>query len=291
MRNKKETRKRSQRKNDFKLHLIQKIQKVFEDESNILVKNKKKLEDMTREEKIDYFGKKKQKILGNVNFIAQLYIEKFFVLAIVRICTTSLLQKFLKEYSQYVRDPASVEFPTHEDNLEGLVKFYEQIGKIIEEKEKAKEKPKSDKKEETAYEQFVKIFTQVNNIKVENFPEFANEEVSLDDFFKIMEYIRAKAKLSPRMQSLIVNNEYRRNSNWVVPEYRDKGPKSIKEIHQEYEREREESDRRDNEYYEDYQSYRSKHSASHYVKKEVPKYVQSDDTTPRSKETTPMKKE
>jgi len=134
MRNKKETRKKKSKKNDFKLHLIQKIQKVLQDETNILVKNKKKLEGMTREEKIDCCSKKKEKILEIVNFIAQLYIEKFFVLAIVRICTTSLLQKFLKEYSQYIRDPTSIEYPIHEDNLEVLVKFYEQIGKIIKKK-------------------------------------------------------------------------------------------------------------------------------------------------------------
>jgi len=125
------------------LHLIQKIQKiqkVYQNESIILVKNKKTLEDMTIEEKIDYFSKKKQNILGIVNFIARLYIEKFLVLAIVRICTTSLLQKFLKEYSQYIRGPASIDFLTHEDNLEGLVMFYEQIGKIIEKNRKRQRK-------------------------------------------------------------------------------------------------------------------------------------------------------
>ena len=76
----------------------------------------------------------------------------------------------------------------HEDNLEGLIKFYEQIGKIVEEKEKGKGKeaqiPKD--KKENAFEEFVKTFQIANNPKIEAItPEFNNEEIFLEDFFKM----------------------------------------------------------------------------------------------------------
>jgi hypothetical protein len=44
---------------------MKKIQNVFEDESNISILGGKKLEDMSREEKVEYYSKKKQKIIGS----------------------------------------------------------------------------------------------------------------------------------------------------------------------------------------------------------------------------------
>ena len=53
------------KKNDFKLEIFNKIQKVFEDDSHITLKGVKKLEDMNKDEKDVYYAKKKQKILGS----------------------------------------------------------------------------------------------------------------------------------------------------------------------------------------------------------------------------------
>ena len=51
-----------------------------------------------------------------------------------------------------------------------------------------------------------------------------------------MEYIKAKAKISVRMSALIQNLDFRRQRNWAVPEFREQGPKLIKDIHSEYEK-------------------------------------------------------
>ena len=126
--------------------------------------------------------------LLDVNFIAQLFIEKFFILAIIRICTTALISKFLKEYSTFIKEPTKLEFQMHEDNLEGLIKFYEQIGKIVDEKEKnkGKEVQTSKAKKEGAFDEFIKVFQAANNPKIEIIlPEFHNEDTSLGDFFKM----------------------------------------------------------------------------------------------------------
>ena len=63
------------KKNDFKLEIFNKIQKVFEDESQIALKSAKKPEEMNKEEKDVYYAKRKQKILGS----------KFYVLIVVNI--------------------------------------------------------------------------------------------------------------------------------------------------------------------------------------------------------------
>ena len=45
---------------------MKKIQNVFEDESNIAVNtNNKKVEDMTPEERSEFYSKRKQKIIGS----------------------------------------------------------------------------------------------------------------------------------------------------------------------------------------------------------------------------------
>ena len=51
-----------------------------------------------------------------------------------------------------------------------------------------------------------------------------------------MEYVKAKAKISLRMNALIQNLDYRRQIIWIVPEYRHQGPKLMKDIHSEYEK-------------------------------------------------------
>jgi len=79
------------------------------------------------------------------------------------------------------------------------------------------------------------------------------------------------------MKSLIENLEHRKGNNWVVPEFREQGPKTIKDIHQEYEKEKEESEKRANDYYDDYSSQRNKRV---YYPKEVTQtttYIQSDE--------------
>ena len=51
-----------------------------------------------------------------------------------------------------------------------------------------------------------------------------------------MEYVKEKAKISLRMNALIQNLCYRRQINWIVPEYRHQVPKLMKDIHSEYEK-------------------------------------------------------
>lgn len=164
---------------------MKQIQTVFEDDSHVSVGFKKPVEEMDKEEKSLYFTKKKQRILGNVSFIGELFLEKFLVIGIVRIITTSLLQRFLDEYNAYQK---AVEKPTirlYEDTLEGLLKFYEIIGKAVEEKEAAK--PIDVAKSNAAVGAFQKALAIAHSTTPTNepVPRLSNEEISLEGLFKM----------------------------------------------------------------------------------------------------------
>ena len=95
----------------------------------------------------------------------------------------------MKEYSTFIKEPLTLEISMYEENLEGLIKLYEKIGKIIEEKEKNKGKEAQIPKDnnENAFDEFVKVFQISNNPNINVIaPEFRNEKISLEDFFKML---------------------------------------------------------------------------------------------------------
>ena len=163
---------------------MKQIQTVFEDESVANSLAKKPVEEMTAEEKTVYYLKRKQRILGNVSFIGELFLEKFIVIGIVRIITSSLLQKYLDEYNTYqkaVEKPSNI---SQEDTLEGLIKFYEIIGQAVEDKEGSKASDKG--KGSSASANFQKVLTQINaGTPTESLPKLGNDDVLLEDLFKM----------------------------------------------------------------------------------------------------------
>lgn len=144
---------------------------------------KKDFEKMDEEQKMLYLIKKKEKILGNMRFIGELFLEKLIVVGVVYIVTVSLLQKFLQEYHEYKsNDAASLKL--NEDSLEGLIKFYETIGAAVEEKENTKSKTKTDN---AAIKTFQELLVQINNneFSFKDLEEFKSQEVCLNDLFKM----------------------------------------------------------------------------------------------------------
>jgi len=126
---------------------------------------------------------------SDVCFIGELFLEKFIVLGVVRIITNTLLQKFLDEYSQYQKtNPANR--PTnksHEDTIEGLIKFYELIGKTFEDKEATKQ---PDRAKSTAMVQNFENILLLADSEIpfdgeDSLPRLGSDEISLDDLFKM----------------------------------------------------------------------------------------------------------
>jgi len=242
------------KKNDFKLQIMKQIQTVFENETIVGIA-KKPVEEMNAEEKTIYYMKRKQRILGNVSFIGELFLERFLVIGIVRLITTSLLKKYLAEYDTWSKSAERSGQRLFEDTLEGLIKFYEIIGQAVEEKEsstKTKEKEK-EKKPSHAVANFEKIIKQINaGTPSENLSKFGeDDEVSLNDLFKIFNVTLEDSNLTTRLSSLIQNLVYRRDNKWAASLAKNSGPKTLKELHEEFEKEKIEEERRADEYREE----------------------------------------
>lgn len=249
---------------------------------------------MTKEELSEYYDRKKKKILGNVNFIGELVLEKFIVLDIVRIIFNSLINKYLEEYNNYQKSEVKPFNKSHEDNLEGLIKFIEIIGKTVEEKEKTK-MPDEKKSHEmvTIFEDNL-LFAHSELAVDEPLPPLPMDPISLPDLFKILDIILDRSALSPRLASLIKNLNHRRENNWDAPLYKNRGPKKMKEIHDEYQAEQEEIDRRAHDYYQEeresgYKSRKGPKSESQYVVSYEPKKVQYQSEESKNFDTTGIK--
>jgi len=243
------------KKNDFKLQILKKIQTVFEEESYANLGFKKPVEEMAPEERSLFYFKKKQRILGNVSFIGELFLEKFIVIGVVRIITNSLLAKFLHEYDEYQKAEIKPQNKNYEDTLEGLLKFYEIIGKAVEDKEtsksegKGKEKPQ---KPSNVVANFQKVLKAINSgTPSDVLPKLGEDEASLEDLFKIYDIMLSDANLTPRLDSLVKNLIYRKDNKWQAPLTKNQGPKTMRELHEEFEREQIEAERRADEYREE----------------------------------------
>ena len=146
---------------------------------------------MDADERSLYFFKKKQRILGNVSFIGELFLERFIVIGVVRLITNALLSKCLQEYDEYQKAAEKPKNKFYEDTLEGLLKFYEIIGKAVEEKEasrsegKGKEKEKNQKSSNVVAN-FQKVVKAINSgTPSESLPKLGDDEASLEQLFKM----------------------------------------------------------------------------------------------------------
>ncbi len=144
---------------------------------------------MDKEEQERYYNKRKQKIFGNVNFIGELFLERFLVPGVVRIVTSSLLCRFIKEFYEYKKAEPKPINRNYEDTLEGLLKLYEIIGKVVEEREIAEASKKGkDKKPKVSniVANFQKAIKAINaNSYTEALSQFNDDETSLDGLFKM----------------------------------------------------------------------------------------------------------
>lgn len=245
------------RKNAFKLQILKKIQTVFEEESEAGLGFKKPFEELDADDKALFLIKKKQRILGNVSFIGELYLEKFIVIGVVRIISNTLLTRFLKEYNEYMKAEVKPKNKFYEDTLEGLLKFYEIIGRAVEEKESVKTDGKGKEKESktkgsNVVQNFQRVVQAINSgIPTENLPKLGEDEASLDNLFKIFDIMLDETNLTPRLDSLVKNLLYRKDNKWQAPLAKNQGPKTMRELHEEFEKEQVEAERRADEFREE----------------------------------------
>jgi len=149
----------------LKLQVLKHIQTVFEEEHKGV------------EEGAD---SKNRRFFGNISFIGELFLEKFLPVAVVRIVTSSFLNKFICQYQDDNKEGER----SYEETLEGLIKFYDIIGKALEEKEAS---IKKNKKTGDVVANFKEALAKINSaVGVENAAELINdEEISTEKVFKM----------------------------------------------------------------------------------------------------------
>ena len=157
---------------------------MLEDESGADRFIKKPIEEMTSQEKAVYYNNQKKRTLGNVSFIGELFLERFIVINIVRIITSSLLQKYLDQYNTYQKAPEKSSNAPQEDTLEGLIKFYEIIGETVENRESTSMSRTDKNSKVTAG--FQKVLTQINaGLPTKSLSKLGDDSILLEDLFKM----------------------------------------------------------------------------------------------------------
>lgn len=213
----------------------------------------------TPEEKFEELTKRKMNLIGNVNFISELFEQQILSFFVLKIIVLYGIGNFLKEY---VRTEASCDkFSIKEDYLEALIKIFDNVGKIIEKKDVAhySKMAEGDPSDDHLFDQ-IKLMLDNTVDRTEKFMEKANLDdkskriTSLSElFFDFLELLKEK-KISMRMISLIENLNQFRNSKWVVEVKRITAAKTLAEVHREEKVEPEERGRYEDEPYEKFVS-------------------------------------
>lgn len=89
--------------------------------------------------------KKKKRLLGNVNFIGELFLAKVINKRIINICTGEMIAKFIQEFKEF-KISNNQEFKNYPDNIEGIIILYDLVGKKISLQPIKQEEADDDKK-------------------------------------------------------------------------------------------------------------------------------------------------
>lgn len=192
----------------------------------------------TPDEKFEELTKRKLNLIGNINFICELFEQQILSFLILKIVVLYGIGNFMKEYlrTEIEKDDFSIK----EDYIEALLKLFDNIGMIIEKKDNSHSlKEKIEEPSNDAVYNGIKImFDQTVDKSVELLEKDVIEEKAKNlnglcsFFFKFLELVSDK-KVSIRVQSLIENLFEYRDSNWKLDIKRISAAKTLAEVHRE----------------------------------------------------------
>lgn len=187
---------------------------------------------LTREDKDERLGKMRKALLGNINFICELFHFQIVSSTTIRWSVFYGLGKFLKEY--LASEGEGAQFSLKEDYLEALLKLFENSGQLLE--QRAQKRNTGSKAIDQALIERLGRILQGRDRDVQEFFEFANERIRMirslvDIFFNFLRLLRAEKQrpVSLRMESLIDNLNEFRSSGWKVRVKRIEAAKYSKE--------------------------------------------------------------
>lgn len=217
-------------------------------------------QELTPQDRFEQLNKRKFTLIGNINFICELFISDILSFMILKMIVLYGIGNFLKEYLR--TEVEHDKFTIKEDYLEALLKIFENLGKLIEKKEvthKTKISKEAAIDDDVLEEVKFMLEETVDNTdrflerdklghRVKNLYSLSNT------FFEFIDIIKTR-KIGARMESLIENLEQFRQSGWLVEIKKVSAAKSISQVKKELEMEKEEMegnrmDYKEAEYYE-----------------------------------------
>ena len=233
----------------------------------------KKIHDddkMEAKEKFEQLFKQKKLLLGNINFICELFFFKILNFKLFKLIILYGIGRFTKEYIRV--ENTKDKFTIKEDYLEALIKFFENAGKQIEEteeKEMKKNKTEVGKTEEYLLNKLEGMIEECEDnthifVEKDQLDKFKTLASITFVFFEFLEYIK-KENISQRMISLIENLFEYRNTGWTLIIRKVKAAKSKREVQLAVEKEREQERGRDR--YREYERYEDEYRSDAFQKK------------------------
>lgn len=210
--------------------------------------------EMKEMEKIEQLYKQKVMLLGNINFICELFFFKILSFKVFKLIIVYGIASFVKEYIR--AEESKDKFTIKEDYLEALVKLFENSGKAIDKKERTEEKKSktSGSLSMTTEEHILDEFYIMIDNREDRTESFMEKE-RLDKYVKTLNSVSyiffellkkfKHENISVRLQSLITNLEEFKDSNWTVEVHKVGAAKSKHDIQKELEREKDKANDRD----------------------------------------------
>lgn len=254
-------------KKKFKSLVIQKIKKEFLDGFNNFKAQMIKLDrddTKTSDDKFNTKTKAKKKLKGNINFISELYLQKYLPHKVIRFICYKLTLEFIKESIKYLDEDeiGTLQTPMHEEYAEALVELLSNSGARIEQKEKKLEE-KSSSGDNAIMIALVNHL--VKNFQNRSFVEENIKNVISDDQRRNMNAITYSFEFMKRGKEanifgirlgLLMENLFEQKRNNWVKKIKQEVAKTREEVQREYEEKQREKDKgsrgRGGGYYDDY---------------------------------------
>lgn len=161
----------------------------------------------------------KKKIIGNVEFIGELIIQKVLSTKVVYLCGGTLIKHFFDQHN--TTPPNHVNAVLAEIFIEAVIKIIEKVG----------EKFETNSPPGQANEIMESIHKAVAERQSE-FKDYDYTKLTAAEFFDILRILDAKLLKTEylRVSALLANLEERRNNGWKLHLATEVGPKTLNEI-------------------------------------------------------------
>lgn len=250
----------------FKNFVVTKIRKEFltgfrKFKENMIAWSKDP--EMDEDFLFEKYLKDKNKIVGNITFISELYILSYLPHKVMRFITYKLITQYCDEIRQENEDNVKLRYPIYDEYLEALFKLLNFSGsKYVSREIRSIEKQQKEGKFVCSTAELnILIEYLIKSVEIKNFnyekavivipDEHRKEANHLDLVFNFINKLVEKKLLNARMEALVVNLNVQKKEGFRNDRTEQKGPMKLRDFEKEMakenqpKRDRGDRDRRD----------------------------------------------